>query len=269
MKRKIIKINTDLCDCCGQCVTACAEGALQIVDGKAKLVKEIFCDGFGDCVGECPTGALVIEEREADEFDMNAVRAHVENTRGAAGLKILDQANRQHESAHVQAVKATLKPHPGGGCPGSRMRVLEAGARPVESNGSGPAQAIRSELSQWPVQLHLVPPDAPFFKDRELVVLSTCAPVASADVHWRFVRGRAVVVACPKLDETRGYVEKLAGILAESSIPKVIVLRMEVPCCGGLSRFVAEAIKRSGRTDLVGEEITVALKGDIYPPLIL
>ena len=124
-------------------------------------------------------------------------------------------------------------------------------------------QAIRSELEQWPVQIHLVQPGAPFFKNRELVVLSTCSPVASADIHWRFLRGRAVAVGCPKLDETTSYAEKLGAILAEPTIPRVIVVRMEVPCCGGLTRIVKEAVALSGRTNLEMEEVTVGIDGSI------
>ena len=126
-----------------------------------------------------------------------------------------------------------------------------------------PGQMVRSDLEQWPVQLHLVQPGAPFFKDKELVILSTCSPIASADVHWRFIRGRGVVVACPKLDRTEPYAEKLAGIFRESNTPKVIVVRMEVPCCGGLSMIAREALALSGRTDLVVEEVVVALNGDV------
>ncbi len=138
------------------------------------------------------------------------------------------------------------------------------------SAGESTGQAIRSDLTQWPVQVHLVQPGAPFFQGRELVVLSTCSPVASADVHWRFIRGRGVAVGCPKLDRTDGYAEKLGGILSEPSIPKVIVVRMEVPCCGGLSEIVREAVRLSGRTDLKAEEVTVGLNGDIQgsKPLI-
>jgi ferredoxin len=209
--RKIVRIDDELCDGCGNCVTTCAEGALQIVNGKARLVRELFCDGFGDCIGECPTGALTIEERESEAFDFEATRAHVAATGGAGG----------------------------------------------------PKQAIPSELRQWPVQLHLVQPGNPFFRDRELVVLSTCGPVASADVHWRFLRGRSVVVACPKLDDTRPYAAKLGAILRDPTIPKVTIVRMEVPCCGGLTAITRDAAALSGRRDLVLEEVTLGVNGDL------
>jgi len=252
--RKIISIDNDLCNGCGNCVTGCAEGALQIVDGKAKLVKQQFCDGFGDCIGTCPTGALKIEERESEEFDREATRAYLRETQGEQAVERMDEANKRHEK----------KLH-AGGCPGAMMRNDLGKSRneePVSASGI-PAKINTSALSQWPVQLHLVQPGAPFFKDRELVVLSTCAPIASADVHWRFIRGRAVVVACPKLDKTEGYDEKLARIFTEAATPNVTVVRMEVPCCGGLTGIVRKAVELSGREDLTVHEVTVGLGGEV------
>jgi ferredoxin len=227
MKRKIIKIDETLCNGCGNCVTGCAEGALQIVDGKAKLVNETFCDGLGACIGECPTGALQLKERD--------VVVPEENT------------------------------PPAGGCPGMQVPFGKKQSSPAPQKESMEAsgQVIRSELNQWPTQLHLVPVEAPFFKNRELVVLSTCSPSASPDVNWRFVRGRAIAIACPKLDRTEGYVEKLTEILKSNGIPKVIIVRMEVPCCGGLTSIVKQAAQLSGRNDLVVEEATIGLSGDL------
>ena len=233
MKRKIIEIDEEKCNGCGACVTGCAEGALQIVNGKAKLVSDVFCDGLGACIGECPTGALKIIERDAPEFDEAAVEKHL----------------------HKQ------KAPPAGGCPGLQIRFGQQ--RPAAKPASASGQVIPSELNQWPTQLHLVPVEAPFFKNRELVVLSTCSPSASPDVNWRFIRGRAIAIACPKLDRTEGYVEKLTGILKANGIPKVIIVRMEVPCCGGLTMMVKEAARRSGRTDLVVEEATIGLDGEL------
>jgi len=239
MKRKIIEIDEELCNGCGECVTGCEEGALAIIDGKAKLVNEVFCDGLGACIGTCPTGALKIIEREADEFDEAAVEEHLKEQAPVAPLAC--------------------------GCPGMKVRFEEPSTveeSKAESQGVS-GQVIPSELNQWPTQLHLLPPVAPFFKDRELVVLSTCAPSASPDVNWRFIRGRAIAIACPKLDRTDGYVEKLTDILKSNGIPKVIVVRMEVPCCGGLAMMVKEAALQSGRTDLMIEEATIGLNGDL------
>jgi ferredoxin len=263
--RKIIRIDEELCDGCGECIVACAEGALQLVDGKAKLVKERFCDGFGDCVGECPTGALVVEERPADPFDSQATREHVARTGGIEAVQRFDDAAREHETKHAPAPSLAVHGQGGGGgCPGSRMRMPAPGTaeQNVEPVGpGGPRQAIPSELRQWPVQIHLVQPGAPFFRDKELVVMNTCGPVASADVHWRFLRGRSVVVGCPKLDDTRPYAGKLAAILQDPTIPKVQVVRMEVPCCGGLTSIVREAAAASGRTDLEVEEVVLGVDG--------
>ena len=286
--RKIITIVEDLCNGCGDCVTACTEGALQIVDGKAKLVKEQFCDGFGDCIGECPTGALKIEECESEKFDVEATKEHLKETPGEDAVKRMEEANRRHgrparlcpsrtragqgdDSSRSRPGKSSVPQghdhgHDGhGGCPGSMMRTdLKSGAEKKATSSSGlPGHINESDLNQWPVQIHLVQPGAPFFKDRELVVLSTCLPIASADVHWRFIRGRGVVVGCPKLDDTEQYAEKLSEILKEPTIPKVIVVRMEVPCCGGLTAIVQEAVGLSGRTDLAFEEVTVGLGGDV------
>ena len=269
-KRKIIEINEDLCNGCGECITACAEGALQMVDGKAKLMKADFCDGFGDCIGECPTGALKIVERDAPDYDETATREHVAQTGGAEALQAFDAAAARHAQAHAPRPAPSMPTHAGGGgCPGTRMRMraeTAGAARPPAapvSAGGLPPQVNPSELRQWPVQLHLVQPGAPFFAGKELVIMNTCGPLASADVHWRFLRGRAVVVACPKLDRTEGYVEKLASIFASNDIPKVIVVRMEVPCCGGLTAMTQKAAQRSGRTDLVLEEAVIALNGDL------
>ena len=264
MKRKIISIEEATCNGCGNCVTACAEGALQLVNGKARLVKDLFCDGFGDCIGECPTGALVIVEKDCEAYDEQATRRHVKQVGGDDAAARMEEAARRHETKAHDAGHAAG--HAAGGCPGSRMRftpkaAAASAATPPLAAASG--SAMRSELEQWPVQLHLVQPGAPFFKNRELVVLSTCSPVASPDVHWRFIRGRAVAVGCPKLDDTDGYAEKLGTILREPSIPKVTVVRMEVPCCGGLTMIVREAMQRSGRTDLQGEEVTISLDGAV------
>jgi NAD-dependent dihydropyrimidine dehydrogenase PreA subunit len=272
-KRKIIKIDENLCNGCGQCIHACSEGALKLVNGKAKLVREDFCDGFGDCLGECPTGALTIEEKDAPEFDFRATLDHVTSSLGSEGVDRFLHAAREHgliDHPHHAAIshpptKPADSPAPRqGGCPGSRhvSRTHPSSTTPVADTGL-PGKIIESDLAQWPVQLHLVNPGADFFSNRELVVLSTCAPVASADVHWRFLRGRSAVVACPKLDRTEPYEEKLAAILSNPTIPKVIVVRMSVPCCGGLTHLVTRAMERIERNDLEFQEIIVDIDGHI------
>ena len=218
MKKKVISINQELCIGCGLCVSSCHQGALQIIDGKAHLVKEDFCDGLGVCIGHCPTDALKITEKEVE-------------------------------------VKPTTKCS----CPSSI--TIDRKKDAIEpTKQTGPIGQI-SELRQWPVQLHLVSPSASFFKDSEIVVLSTCSPIASAQVHSRFIKGRSVVVACPKLDNTENYVEKLKDIFIGSQTPKVIVVIMNVPCCKGLSAMVSDSVRLSGRKDLELEEIVVDLDG--------
>ena len=245
MKRPIIEINEDLCNGCGECVVQCAEGAIAIIDGKAKVVKDEFCDGMGDCIGTCPLGALKIIEREAPAFDEEAAMAHVTN--------------------NPSSPQPVLDPLPGihGGCPGSRAREQSLGEPTAPVSGGSKLPTVNpSGLTQWPVQLHLVPPRASFFQGKELVIMSTCAPLASADVHWRFLRGRAVVVACPKLDRTESYVDKLARIFGGNHITKLLVVRMTVPCCGGLTHMVNQAMEESGAAIPV-EEVIVDVSGEI------
>ncbi len=254
MLRKIIRIDEKLCNGCGNCIVGCSEGALQMIDGKAKLVKEDFCDGFGDCVGACPTGALIIEEREAEAFDAEAAKKYLLETQGVEAVWRMEEAQKKHDGEEAEE-------HWHQGCPGSRMREIKRSdqEKSLTQNRVGPA--MQSELSQWPVQIHLVSPTAPYFKNKELVVMSTCGPLAAADVHRRYLRGRSVVVGCPKLDDTKPYAAKLGAILKENEIPKVIVARMEVPCCGGLTMIVQNAIELSGRNNVVVEEHVIGIDG--------
>lgn len=255
MKRKIITINQDLCNGCGECIVGCSEGALQIINGKAQLVKEDFCDGFGDCIGHCPTGALVIEEREAVAFDEQATQEYLRKTQGEAAVEKMKMAQKHHQNSSSSCPHSSIS---SGGCPGSRnMQFANATTKNIKGGGEA---NVPSELTQWPVQLHLVHPHAPFFKNRELVIMSTCAPLASANVHSQFLRGRSVVVACPKLDDTDPYIEKLAEIFREATIPKVIVVRMEVPCCQGLCMLAKEAALLSERKDLSIEEQVITIQ---------
>jgi NAD-dependent dihydropyrimidine dehydrogenase PreA subunit len=290
MLRKIIEIDETLCDGCGDCAIGCAEGAIRIIDGKAKLVKADFCDGFGDCIGTCHTGALTIVTREAPGFDEHATVENLRATGGEEAVRRYEEAQTRHADDGLGAILG-LRPQPapraGGGCPGAAQRELRRGsplplspaggpsgnATPTRPAGAvatpGGSVVIPSELQQWPVQLHLVRPGAPFFKDRELVIMSTCGPLASAEVHQRYLRGRGVVVACPKLDDTSAYAQKLGAILADPSIPKAIVVIMEVPCCGGLSQLARQALAGSGRHDLVIEEHTLALTGELKQVRVL
>ena len=232
MKRNIIEIDEARCNGCGQCLTSCAEAALQIINGKAKLVKDIYCDGLGACIGTCPTGALTVTQREAKEFDEIATEKH------------------------LQAMKhANEKPC---GCPGSA--VVESEQRP--SSGRGAPVAEQSELTNWPVQLKLIPVNAPYFNNADVLIAADCTAFSAAVFQSRFIKGKKLIIACPKLDDTNYYLDKLAQIFGGNPIKSVSVVRMEVPCCGGLTHIVKEAVKRSGKNIPYNETI-IGIKGDI------
>jgi len=234
VKRKIIRIDDELCDGCGECVPSCAEGAIEVVDGKARVVAEKYCDGLGACLRECPKGALTVEEREAEEFDEKAVEHHL-------------FSREKEEPAHGIPMAQ--------GCPSARLQTFT----PKPLGGEPVAQA--SALSHWPVQIRLVPPTAPFLKGANLLVAADCAPVAYPNFHRDFLKGKAVMVGCPKFDDVQGYVEKFADIFRSANIKSVTVLDMEVPCCSGLVHMARQAILASGR-DIPLREITIGVKGE-------
>ena len=238
--RKIIKIDEDLCNGCGNCVPACAEGALEIIDGKARVIADIYCDGLGACLGECPTGALTIEERQADEFDEHAVEEMLAvQEKTAAAPKVLPMAT--------------------GGCPSSRM---------VQSFGSASAadpiagEPVESALSHWPVQIMLVPPTAPFLKGADLLVLADCVPVAFPTLHRDFLHGKRVMLGCPKFDNAEAYIDKFAQICKQSGIRSITSVVMEVPCCAALPVIVQKGMQRSG-VKLPLEEVVISVRGKI------
>jgi len=225
IKRKIITIDEEKCDGCGLCVTACAEGALQIIAGKARLVSETYCDGLGACLGECPQGAIAIVEREAEAFDETAVAA-------------------AHHHAAGDSPRAELPC----ACPGSLLRELQPPGAKADDSGAGKSTpAPTSQLKNWPVQLMLMPVNAPYLSGTEVVLAADCVPCAYGDFQQRFVKGRILVIACPKLDNAAFYVEKLAQMFAKNDIRAVEVLYMEVPCCSGLVRIVQAAMQQAGK----------------------
>lgn len=249
VRRKMIEIDESKCDGCGQCVTACAEGAIAIRDGKARLVSEVYCDGLGACVGHCPQGALRVIEREAAPFDEEAVQEHI---------------RRQAQQGAA--------PQAAGVCPGSRLAVFPAALAgtpptPVAAAASAPCQMQGPEeepsaLGHWPVQLRLVPPSAPFLCDAEVLLVADCVPFALADFHRRFLRGRPVLVACPKLDDSRGYLEKLAAMIGQARLRSLTVVHMEVPCCTGLVRLAEAARQLAGQPLPLGEA-TISIRGQV------
>jgi Pyruvate/2-oxoacid:ferredoxin oxidoreductase delta subunit len=252
--RKVIRIDEAKCDGCGQCVLACAEGAIAIVDGKAKLVSDTYCDGLGACLGECPQGALTIEERAAEEFDEAAVREHLQRL-GHPHAPAPQHPAHPAPAAHVHA-------HHGGGCPGSAVRSFRPAAPATTAGADGLTGATGSALGHWPVQLHLVPPRAPFLDGADLLLAADCTAFACGDFHRRFLGDHALVVACPKLDDTGPYLEKLTRMLADNDVRSLHVVQMEVPCCFGLERLARQALAACGRS-IPLQVTTVGLGGDV------
>lgn len=250
MKRKVITINEELCDGCGNCVSACSEGALQIVNGKAKLVKENFCDGFGDCIGECPTGALTIEEKESRLFDEEATKEHLLKTKGKEAVWRMEEAQRKHNSKERPPMPC--------GCPGSLAQTFKRTEKVVEHSH----QKVESQLGNWPVQIALLPLKASYYEGADLLVAADCCAYAYGGFHNDFIKGHTLAIGCPKLDNASAYVEKLASILSENDIKSVTVTYMEVPCCMGLVRLVEEAVKQSGK-DIPVEKIEIGIRGQV------
>lgn len=239
--RNIIKIDENKCNGCGQCVTACAEGAIQLVNGKAKLVSETYCDGLGACLGHCPQDAITIEQRDAAEFDEAATHEY---------LKKLE-AQKKSSAPAVPAPKKEASFV----CPGMRAMQFDKPAAKAPTSADRPSQ-----LAQWPVQLHLVSPMAPYFAGAELVLTADCVPFAMADFHEKLLCGRAIAIACPKLDDTSPYVEKLTQLIRHNHLKKITVVHMEVPCCTGLVRIAKQAIAAAG-VDVPFEDVTISLQG--------
>ena len=232
-KRKIIEIDETLCDGCGQCVPACAEGAIEVIDGKARLVSEIYCDGLGACLGECPKGALKVIEREADEFDPEAVEEYLKH-------------------------KKTLeKPEEKPCCPAMHIMSIKKAGQDKEKSSYGV-----SELTNWPVQIRLVPSSAPFLKGSHLLVAADCTAFAYPDFHKDFLQGKVLLVGCPKLDDIDEYVKKFAEIFTAANIQKITVLTMEVPCCSKLPKIIEKAMNIAGK-DIPIEEIVISVRGSI------
>lgn len=238
MRRKIITIDEEKCDGCGNCVPACAEGALEIVDGKARLVSEVYCDGLGACLGECPQDAITIEEREAEEFDLEAAEHHL--------------AEREEKAAEAEGFT---------GCPGAASRMLDRGEAQSEAASQDGVQ-MPSQLGNWPVQLRLVPVRAPYFDSSKLLIAADCTAFAFGDFHRLLLSGTTLLVGCPKLDDADLYRRKLAQIFIQNDVREVEIVYMEVPCCHGLVHLVQRAIEDSEKK--IPLTLTkIGVKGDI------
>lgn len=255
MIRKIIKINEDKCDGCGLCVTACHEGAIDIIDGKAKLTRESFCDGLGDCLPNCPQQAITFEEREAPAYDEEAVKKMQQEK----AKQLLKENSNMTE--HEKMIQIQMSTHAAGqGCPGSRFMTFDKPEKEEVQTDRGYVKPV-SRLGQWPCQIKLVPVQAPFFNGAKLLIAADCTAFAYANLHDEFMKGKITLIGCPKLDEG-DYSEKLTQIIAENDIKSVTVVRMEVPCCGGMQRATETALQNSGKF-IPWQIITITRDGKI------
>lgn len=249
MIRTIINIDKEKCNGCGLCVNACHEGAIAMVDGKAELIRDDYCDGLGNCLPACPTGAITFVEREAAAFDEKAVEENMKR-------KQAEEAAGKQQTHHHQ-------PDLPCGCPGSQARALkrEAEAKSAPAAAPAPAASMESQLQQWPVQIKLVPVNAPYFDGANLLIAADCTAYAYANFHNDFIKNRITVIGCPKLDEG-DYSEKLTAILANNDIKSVTIVRMEVPCCGGIQNAAITALKNSGKM-IPWQVVTISTTGEI------
>ena len=235
--RKIVEIDEDKCDGCGVCIPSCAEGAIQVIDGKARLIGENLCDGLGNCLGTCPRDAISIEERPAEEFDEAAVEQHLEKA----------------------GPSEAGKPHPPADCPGMMLRKLRAEQPQPEKDDADPAQ-VRSRLSQWPVQLSLLPPEGDIWTDADVLFAADCVAAAMPDFHQRLLAGKTLAIACPKLDDADFYVANLTTVFTSNTIRSITIAHMEVPCCTGLRQIVETAVSQAGK-DIPVTVVQVGIDG--------
>ena len=275
MKRDIIVIDEEKCTGCGVCITSCKEGALQIIDGKARLISDLYCDGLGACVGHCPFDAMKIEQREAEAYDErkvmleniipageNTIKAHLQHLMDHNGMKWYEEAVVVLEEMRIEnpikKEKIEVK-HQGSGCPGSKAMAFEK-EESKESIGVGDT---RSQLRQWPVQLHLLSPHAPYFENADLLLAADCVAFAMGNFHSGYLKNKTLAIACPKLDSSQeSYIEKLVAMIDESKINTITCMIMEVPCCSSLLRLAKEAVNRANRNVPI-KAITVGLQGEI------
>jgi len=292
MKRTIIKIDEELCNGCEACVSGCHEGALQMIDGKARMVSELFCDGLGACIGDCPVGAITLEEREAEPYDEIAtiermipkgegtIIAHLKHLKDHGEIDYLKQGvgylrangvqidfaqvhNHGGAGCASKPVEAPQHAHTGGGCPGSREMSFAPAAAPSFKMATPAATGGASQLRQWPVQLHLLNPQAGYFRGADVVLAADCVAFSFADFHNRFLAGKILAIACPKLDSNKeSYVEKLKDMIQLSSINTLTVIIMEVPCCGGLLQLANKAVTESGRK-IPLKLVIIGTQGDV------
>mgnify|MGYP001597583379 FL=1 len=269
MKRKIIKINEKKCNGCGLCIPNCPEGALQIIDGKVRLISDLFCDGLGACIGHCPEDAIIIEEREAEPYNEkkvmknivkhgeNTIKAHLMHLKEHNETKFLNEALEFLKEKNIKIkIEGNKMKNNFSNCPGAAIREFNKDI----STSKDIKQS--SALRQWPVQLSLLPPQAPFFENSHLLISADCVPFANANFHSKLLNGKSLVIGCPKLDDINEYKNKLTDIFKNNKIKSVTVAIMEVPCCYGLYAITEEAIKESGKKIPIIQE-TIGINGEI------
>ena len=276
-KRKIITIDQELCNGCGNCIPGCPEGAIQMIDSKARLISDMFCDGLGACLGECPVNAITIEEREAEEYNEKIVMANIAkqgaNTIKAHLMHLEDHGETAYLKEAVEYLEENNIPVPNlkeeenfmhmqhGGCPGSKVMDFSDKKETQNQNDDGGQRP--SQLKQWPVQLHLVPPTAPYYQGRDVVLIADCVGYAMGDLHKDFMKDKAIAIACPKLDSSQEvYLEKLTSMINNAKINTLTVLIMEVPCCHGLLALAQRAASQADRKIPI-KSIVVSIQGDI------
>jgi len=275
MKRKIIEINDDLCNGCGNCIPNCAEGALQIIDGKARLISDLFCDGLGACIGHCPTGAMQVVDKEAEPYDerkvmvnvvkggKNVIKAHLQHMLDHDETEYFNQAVEYLEENNIDnPLKGEKMEHNhshSGGCPGSKTMQFNRN----ENNNRSNSVKIESELQQWPVQMHLLNPTAPYFRKADVLLAADCTAYTIGDFHRNFLKGKALAIACPKLDTGLDiYVDKIRRMIDEAEINTLTVMIMEVPCCMGLIQIAQKAVAEAERKVPV-KKIVISLQGEV------
>jgi ferredoxin len=274
MKRSIITINEELCNGCGNCIPGCPEGALQIIDGKARLVSDLFCDGLGACIGECPTGAMAIEEREAQPYDEykvmdnvvqggpNVIKAHLKHLKDHNEMEFYNQALNYLKENNIpipEEQKEETPPLPCG-CPGTFSKDLrKEKKKPLSTEKIN----IQSEIGNWPIQLMLINPNAPYLKNADLLIAADCTPFAYANFHQKFLKDKVLINFCPKLDKTLEiYIDKLAEIFKNQEIKSVTIVHMEVPCCSGVETIVKKALEKAQKFIMV-KDYTVSINGEL------
>lgn len=286
MIREIVKIDEDLCNGCGDCVPNCHEGALQIIDGKARLISELMCDGLGACLGHCPEGAITIEEREAEDYDETVVIgqmikagkatvfAHLKHLQDHGETGFLNEAltyikaNRNEMPFQISEVHELLHSDKKAAVPGNGANIGCAGSAPQSFGVAGikmaaPTTSVPSELTQWPVQMHLINPAASYFNNADLLIAADCAGFAYGNFHNDFIKGRKMVIACPKLDTGKEiYIQKMTRLIDEARVNTITVVVMEVPCCGGLSQMVQMATQAASRKVPV-KEVMISIRGEV------